>query len=264
MNARHSILRAVAVLLFAFVYAPIAVVVVWSFNAARFGMAWEGFTLDWYAALLRNADAKAALWNTLCLALASTGIATALGTGLGYVLRRHVFRGRGILLRFLQLPVFVPDIVLAVGLVLLFKFTRGWLGLFELGLPAMIAGHVAFQIPFVAMVVRARLGGLEPTLEEAAHDLGADASAVFRYVTLPLMWPGVMAGALLAFTLSLDDFVVSYFTSGPGSTTLPVLIYTSVKRGVSPEMNALSTLLVTASIAATLVVMRLGRNQPAR
>lgn len=259
MNRPPAWLRVVACGTLLFLYAPIAVVVLWSFNAARFGPAWEGFTLDGYAGLLRHRDAQAAVWNTLQLAVVSTGLATGLGTLLGYALARREFRGKGALLRFLQLPLFLPDLVLAVGLVLLFQVTRAWLGLFELGLPAMIAGHVTLQIPFVALTVRARLAGLDPALDEAAHDLGADARAVFRHVTLPLMWPGVAAGALLAFTLSLDDFVISYFAGGPGSTTLPVLIYTSVKRGVSPEIHAVSALLILASVLATVAVLRLQR-----
>lgn len=244
-----------------FLYAPIGVVILWSFNAGRHGMAWQGFSLRWYAALLENEQVHAAAFNTLQLAALSTAIATLLGTALGYVLARHAFRGRRAVERLLQLPVLMPDIVLAVGLVLLFQQTRAWLGLFELGLPAMLAGHVTFQIPFVAMVVRARLAGLDPALEEAAHDLGADARAVFRHVTLPLMAPGIVAGALLAFTLSLDDFVVSFFTTGPGSTTLPVLIYTSVRRGLSPEINALSALMLLVSVLVTLIVLRLQRRR---
>lgn len=244
-----------------FLYAPIGVVILWSFNAGRHGMAWQGFSLRWYAGLLENEQIHAAAFNTLRLAALSTALATLLGTGLGYVLARHAFRGRRAIERLLQLPVLMPDIVLAVGLVLLFQQTRAWLGLFELGFPAMLAGHVTFQIPFVAMVVRARLAGLDPALEEAAHDLGADARAVFRHVTLPLMAPGILAGALLAFTLSLDDFVVSFFTSGPGTTTLPVLIYTSVRRGLSPEINALSALMLLASVLVTLAVLRLQRRR---
>ncbi|MFM1768878.1 MAG: spermidine/putrescine transporter, permease protein PotC [Verrucomicrobiota bacterium] len=244
-----------------FLYVPIAMVVVGSFNAARHGLAWEGFTLRWYASLFENREAQEAAINTLQLAMVSTALATMLGTALGYVLARHPFPGRPAVQRFLQLPVFVPDLVLAAGLVLFFQLTRSWLGLFELGFPAMLAGHVTFQIPFVAMVVRARLAGLDPALEEAAHDLGADARAVFRHVTLPLMAPGVAAGALLAFTLSLDDFVVSYFTGGPGSMTLPVLIYTSVRRGLSPEIHALSALLILASVVITAAVLRLQRRR---
>ena len=144
---------------------------------------------------------------------------------------------------------------MAVALLLFYSLVRRWFEFFELGLFTMVLAHVTFQIPFVTIVVRSRLADLDPTIEEAARDLGANAGQTFRHVTLPMMFPGVVAGALLAFTLSLDDFVVSFFTSGPGSTTLPILIYSSVKRGVTPDINALSTLLLLASIVGTVSVM---------
>jgi spermidine/putrescine transport system permease protein len=136
---------------------------------------------------------------------------------------------------------------------------RDALGLFELGLTTMMLAHITFQIPFVAIVVRSRLADLDPTIEEAAHDLGANPWQKFRHITLPLMWPGILAGAALAFTLSIDDFVVSFFTAGPGSTTLPILIYSSVKRGITPDINALSTLIVLVSILGAIAVALLRR-----
>jgi len=241
--------------LYLFLYAPIAVVVIYSFNTARFGAGWKGFTTKWYGALLGDSQALAAAKTTLLLALVSTAISTALGTLLGYGLGRYRFPGRKFAARFLYLPVFVPDIVMAVALLLFYSLVRGWFEFFELGLFTMVLAHVTFQIPFVTIVVRSRLADLDPTIEEAARDLGANAWQTFRHVTLPMMFPGVVAGALLAFTLSLDDFVVSFFTSGPGSTTLPILIYSSVKRGVTPDINALSTLLLLTSIVGTVSVM---------
>lgn len=261
MKRTSPFFAVVSALLFAFLYAPILVVVVFSFNAARFGTGWKGFTLDWYPTLFQNKLALEALRNTLVLAMGSTFVATVLGTMLGYALRRYEFPGRRLLGRFLHVPVFVPDVVMAVSLLLLFKLLRQWFGFFELGLTSMAVAHVTFQFPFVAIVVRSRMAGLDPALEEAAHDLGADARQVFRHVTLPLMMPGVLAGAMLAFTLSLDDFVVSFFTSGPGSTTLPILIYSSVKRGITPDINALSTLLIALSAAATVTVTLLQRRK---
>ena len=259
MKRTSTSLTVVATLLFAFLYAPIVVVVIFSFNSARFGAGWEGFTLGWYGKLFENQLALDALRNTLVLATGSTLVATVLGTMLGYALRRYEFPGRRALGQLLHVPVFVPDIVMAVALVLLFKLLRQWFGIFDLGLGTMALAHVTFQIPFVAIVVRSRMAGLDPALEEAAHDLGANARQVFRHVTLPLMLPGVLAGAMLAFTLSLDDFVVSFFTSGPGSTTLPILIYSSVKRGITPDINALSTILIALSAAATVVITLLQR-----
>lgn len=249
----NLVLALLAAALAAFVYLPLAAVVAASFNAARFGPEWGGFTLAWYARLPENAEALRAARNSLVVALASTGLATALGSLLGWGLARHRFRGRRTAEGLLRVPVLLPDIVLAAALLLFFGLTRRWLGVGDLGLGIMILGHVTFQLPFVALVVRARAAGLDPALEEAARDLGATPAAAFRRVTLPRLAPGILAGALLAFTLSLDDFVTSFFLSGPGSATLPVLIYASVRRGLSPEIHALSTLLIVASLAAALL-----------
>ncbi len=247
-----------------FLYAPIAVVVIYSFNAAQFGLGWKGFTTQWYGALLQNSQAIAAARNTLLLAIMSALVSTPLGALLGYGLSRYQFTGKNLVSRFLYLPVFIPDIVMAVSLLLFYALLRRWFAFFELGLTTMALAHVTFQLPFVAIVVRSRLVDLDPTIEEAARDLGADAWQTFRHITLPMMFPAVVAGALLAFTLSLDDFVISFFTSGPGSTTLPILIYSSVKRGVTPDINALSTLLVMASLLGTLCVMSFQRGQPSK
>lgn len=250
-------LNLTAAALYAFLYAPIVVVIVYSFNAARFGANWTGFTTKWYGALLDNSVALSAAKNTLLLGVGSTMISTVLGTLLGFGLSRYEFPGKRIFARLLYVPVFIPDIVLAVALLLFYSLIRNWLGLFELGLATMILAHVTFQISFVAIVVRARLVGLDPALEEAARDLGANEWQTFLHVTLPLILPGVLAGGMLAFTLSLDDFVVSFFTSGPGSTTLPILIYSSVKRGITPDINALSTLIILVSVLGTIVVAML-------
>lgn len=250
---------AVAWMVYALLYAPIAVVVVFSFNAARSGLEWQGGTLDWYRRLFADEQVRSALRVSMIVAVASTAMAAVLGTTLALALEKHLRRGRGLVDGLLAVPVFVPDIVLAAALLLFFGLMRAWVGVFELGLTTIIAGHVTFQIPFVALVVRARLSGMDPALDEAASDLGATPRQIFRHVTLPLLMPGIVAGAMLAFTLSLDDFVVSFFSGGPGSTTLPVYIYSSVKRGVTPEIHALSTLLMAVSVIATVVAMMLQR-----
>ncbi len=257
-------LKAFAALLYVFLYAPIVVVIVYSFNAARFGAGWAGFTTKWYSTLAENSQVLTAAKNTLLLAIISTVISTVLGTMLGCALQRLQFPGKKFISTFLYVPVFIPDIVMAVSILMFYSLVRSWLGLFELGLTTMILAHITFQIPFVAIVVRSRLAGLDPSLEEAAHDLGADNWQTFRCITLPLIFPGIIAGAMLAFTLSLDDFVVSFFTSGPGSTTLPILIYSSVKRGITPDINALSTLIVLASIVGTVCVTLLSRKSEKR
>jgi len=177
-----------------------------------------------------------------------------LGTMLGYGLSRYSFPGKRLFSWLMYVPVVIPDIVAAVAMLMFFAMLRDLLGLFELGLPTMIIAHITFQTPFIGIIVRSRLADMDPAIEEAAHDLGADTWRTFRHVTLPLMRPGVFAGAALAFTMSIDDFVVSFFTAGPGSTTLPILIYSSVERGITPDINALATLIVLASIVGTIAV----------
>jgi spermidine/putrescine transport system permease protein len=252
-------LGAISSLLYVFLYAPIAVVMVYSFNAARYGGPWRGFTTKWYGALLDSPEKLDAAWNTLVLAGVSTLVATLLGTLLGYGLHRYRFPGRRLFSFLMYIPVVIPDIVMAVAMLMFYALVRDALGIFQLGMTTMILSHVTFQIPFVAIVVRSRLVGMDPALEEAAHDLGATSWKTFWHVTFPLILPAVVAGAMLAFTLSLDDFVVSFFTTGPGATTLPILIYSSVKRGITPDINALSSLIVLISIVGTLVVTLLQR-----
>jgi spermidine/putrescine transport system permease protein len=249
----------VAIVLYAFLYLPIIVVIACSFNAAPHGGPWQGFTTEWYGKLFNSRDKIAAAKNTLILASVSTLVATVLGTMLGYGLGRYTFPGKKLFAWLMYIPVVIPDIVMAVAMLLFFAVVRGWLGLFELGMMTMIIAHITFQIPFVAIVVRSRLAGMDPAIEEAAHDLGANAWQTFWHVTFPQMLPGVLAGGMLAFTLSIDDFVVSFFTTGPGATTLPILIYSSVKRGITPDINALSTLIVLVSIIGTIGVTLLQR-----
>jgi spermidine/putrescine transport system permease protein len=254
-------------LLYVFMYAPIVVVMIYSFNAAKHGGPWVGFTTEWYGKLLGDDLKKSAALNTLILAGTSTVLATVIGTMLGYGLSRYSFPGKKFFSWLMYIPVVIPDIVMAVAMLMFFGLVRDavfdWMGLnvFDLGMTTMIIAHITFQIPFVAIVVRSRLVGIDPSIEEAAHDLGASSWQTFWHVTFPQMLPGVAAGAMLAFTLSLDDFVVSFFTTGPGATTLPILIYTSVKRGITPDVNALSTLIVLASVIGTIGVTLLQRRQ---
>ncbi len=247
------LLRIHTLLVLFFLYLPIAVIVVLSFNQSRFGVQWRGFTTAWYEKLFHNPRIALYAENTLVVALASTLIATVLGTLLALGLYRYRFRGKGLLRFLLYVPVVIPDIVMGVSLLLFFAWVREATGFFRLSLFTIILGHVTYQLAYVALVVRSRLASLDPALEEAAADLGAGGFATFRYVTFPLIWPGVLAGALLAFSLSLDDFVITFFTAGPGSTTLPLYIFGSVKRGVTPEIHALSSILIAASMAGVLL-----------
>lgn len=249
----------------AFLYLPLLAVAAYSVNASRHGLVWRGFTLDWYRRLFADPHLFELARNTLVLALASTAVATVLGTALALGLER--FPGSRRALRALEavlaLPVVTPDILLAVAMVVALGVLRQLSPLFAPGLLAMVLAHVTFQIAFVAIPVRARLAALGPAVEEAARDLYASGWFLFRRVTLPLLAPGIAAGALLAFTLSLDDFVVSFFTAGPTSTTLPLYIYASVRRGVTPEIHALSTLVVAATVALVLAGERLTRRPAA-
>ncbi len=261
----ERLLAANAWLLFLFFYLPVLVLILFSFNDGRLLSHWTGFSLRWYGKLMHNEAIVLALRNSLIVAGCSTVISTVLGTLIALGMERFHFRGKTGVDSLLYLPIIIPDIAMAVMLLLFFVqvgHLLGWLGVrFSLGLETIILAHVAFNISFVAVIVRARLAGFDRALEEAAQDLYANEWQTFRHVTLPLIAPGILGGALLAFTLSLDDFVITFFTSGPGSTTLPLRIYSMVKTGVTPEINALSTLMILASmilVVASLLVQRRG------
>jgi spermidine/putrescine transport system permease protein len=231
-----------------FLYAPVAVLVLYSFNKARFGAQWTGFTLDWYARLFDSAATADALRNTLIVSTTATLCAAVLGTMLAIGLHLHRIRGRALVDLVIYLPVVVPDIVIGVA-TLAFFVAIG----FPLGRTSIILAHIGFQVSFVALVVRSRLQDFPPSVLEAARDLGATRGQVLRHVLLPLLRPGIVAGALVAFALSLDDFVIAYFTAGAGASTLPIRIYSMVKRGVTPDVNALSTLLLLTTVALVAV-----------
>jgi spermidine/putrescine transport system permease protein len=232
-----------ALLFYFFLYAPIVLVVIFSFNVSRFPNNWTGFTLDWYDKLFNDYAIGFALKNTLIVTISSTIISTIIGTMISVGIERYRFRGKAPLDALLFLPIIIPDIAMAIMLLAFFVLVK-----MELGLSTIIISHVAFNIAFVAVIVRARMASIDPGLEEAASDLYANEWRAFWRVTFPLLVPGILAGALFAFTLSLDDYVITFFTSGPGSTTLPVRIYSMVKRGITPEINAVSSLLLLASM----------------
>lgn len=232
-----------------FLYAPMIVLLVFSFNASRFASGtWKGFTLHWYAELFKNEAIGVALRNSLYIGFVSTLISTIFGTMVSLAMERYKFWGKLGFDALLYLPIIIPDIAMAVMLLIFFMQVK-----MPLGRYTVIISHIAFNISFVAVVVRARLAQFDDTLEEAAQDLYANHWQTFYRVTLPLLMPGILAGALLAFTLSLDDFVITFFTTGPGSTTLPLRIYSMVKLGVTPEINALSTVMLMASIVLVLI-----------
>jgi spermidine/putrescine transport system permease protein len=252
-------LRVHVALAYAFLYLPIAVLVIFSFSTSRYASVWSGFTLDWYGRLLQNQRIIDALLNSLIVASSATMIAAVFGTAAALGLMR--LRGRqGALETLVSLPIVMPELVQGIALLLLFTLLLP----LRLGLLTITLAHAVFGIAYVTLVVRARLEGLDPQLEEAARDLGASARQAFWRITLPLIMPGVVGGALLAFTLSFDDFVIAFFVTGPGASTLPIEIYSMVKRGVTPEINALATLILLASvtlIAAALWLQQRGSNE---
>lgn len=235
-------------LLFAFLYLPILIVIVFSFSDSPNVGRWGGFTLQWYERMIQNEQLMKSLRNSIIVALASTVVSTILGTAAAIALDRYrKWVGRGTFDAVVYLPIIIPDVTMAVMLLLWFTS----IGI-DLGLGSITLSHIAFNISFVAIVVRARLANMEPAMEEAAADLYADRWQAFRRVTLPLIMPGVLGGALLALTLSLDDVVITSFVQGPGSTTLPVYVFGLIKRSVTPEINAVSTLMMTMSIGLVL------------
>jgi spermidine/putrescine transport system permease protein len=234
-------------------YAPLLVMAVFSFNRSPNSVRWTGFTFDWYERLWQNHSLRTSLENTLRIALPSVLLACLFGT-LAALAARSAFRGRAAFATLVSLPVMVPDIVLAVSLLVLYR----WLGIGLSTLTAIIA-HTTFNLAYVAIVVSSRLQTLDASLEPAAQDLGCTPWGAFWRVTFPALRPALLSGALLAFTLSFDDFVVTYFTTGPGDTTLPVRIYSMVRFNVTPEIHALSTLMLAGSALLVTVALRIAR-----
>ena len=225
---------------FAFLYLPILLLVAYSFNASRLVTVWGGFSLQWYGAVLRNQQLLDAAWITLRVAAAASTLALVLGTLAGVVLARQArFPGRTLFAGMVSAPLVMPEVILGLSLLLLFVS----LGI-DRGFWTIVAAHTTFAMCYVAVVVQSRLLTFDRSLEEAAMDLGAPPFRTFRLVTLPIIAPALIGGWLLAFTLSLDDLVIASFTSGPGSTTLPMRIYSQVRLGVTPEINAVSTVLI--------------------
>ncbi|HET9548513.1 MAG TPA: ABC transporter permease [Desertimonas sp.] len=245
-------LRVHLALVYGFLFLPIAVLVVLSFNRSGLPTSWGGFTTKWYGELARNEEMREGLRNTVIVAVGATVVATVLGTLLAVGMQRYV-RSRTVEVMILA-PAVLPDIVLAVSLLTLYTF----LGT-TLGLRSVLLSHALFCMAFVTAIVRARLQSVDPSLEEAARDLGSSRLGSFLRITLPSLAPGIVAGALLAFTLSLDEFVIAFFTNGPTTPTLPQVIYSNVRFGVKPDVNALASVLLLVSTIAVLSAQRLTR-----
>jgi spermidine/putrescine transport system permease protein len=253
-------------LVFAFLYLPILLLVVLSFNDNRVVGIWTEPSLRWYAAMFSDRNVLGALRNSLVVAAISTVVSTILGTAAGLSLERFRYRGQKAFDGLLYLPVIIPDVTMAVMMLLFFVQAFDLLGAVlgvnaTFGIGTISLSHIAFNISFVAIVVRARISGLDPSLEEAAADLYASRWKAFRKVTLPLIAPGVAGGALLALTLSLDEVVITSFVAGPGSTTLPVYVFGLVRRGVTPLINAVSVLMLVGSMVLVLASLLLSRRR---
>ena len=281
---RHPLIRIATVLVYFFLYAPIIVLILYSFNASRTNVTFEGFIprvservemdgslvraspcgpFHWFCELSKNDDVIEAAGNTLTIAFSSTLVSVIIGTMAALALQRYEFKLKPFSQLSLYIPIVIPEIVMGIGILTLFSQLFGLLnnalGLtgdsrLSLGLGTVIVSHIAFSVPFVTLVVQARLQGFDKSYEEAAMDLGANEWTTFRRVTFPMILPGILSGGLLAFTLSLDDFVITFFTNGPGSTTLPIYVYGLLRRIITPQVNALSTVWILTVFSVVLLL----------
>lgn len=249
MRKRSIALWVIGLAVYAYLYIPLVIVVMYSFNDSKLSLEWVGFTFDWYRRLFNNEVILRAAYNSFIIAIVTSAAATVLGTLAGLAMYKYKLR----LLPFLVVaPLAIPEILMGVSLLIFFVLLN-----ISLGLVSIILSHIAFCIAFVAIVVRSRLAGMDPSLTEAARDLGATPLQAFFSVTLPLIMPGIIAGALMAFTLSIDDFVITFFTAGVGASTLPLEIYSMIKVAVTPEVNAISTLLMLLTLVLIVIASKL-------
>lgn len=251
----------IAVLCLILLYAPIAVLIAYSFNENRSVTIWTQFSLDWYVRAFRNEGVQNAAWISIQIAAVATVASTVIATMAALATTRSArFRGQGAVYMVLNLPLTVPEIVTAVATLSFFALLRVTTGI-NFGLGNLILAHIVFCIPFAYLPIRARLEDMDLTLEQAAADLYATPWQTFRRITLPLLMPGIIAGAMLAFIVSFDDVVISYMVAGPGETTLPIYIFGQIRRGVTPEINAISTLLLGVSVLFVTLFFLLGRKR---
>lgn len=245
----HKVLANIySILIYIFLYAPIAVIILFSFNTSKRNIIFEGFTMEWYGVMFKNTALLESFGNTLIVATCSTLISIAIGTLTAVAMFRYKFRGKGIIDALLYIPVVIPEIVLGISLLSIFSIFQ-----IPLGLISMIIAHATFSIPFVVFTVRARLSGFDKSIEEAAMDLGANRVKVFFHITVPIIAPGILSGAMLAFTLSVDDIIISFFTTGATSTTFPLKAIELVRSGIRPDVYALSTIIILCTFAVVTV-----------
>jgi spermidine/putrescine transport system permease protein len=251
-------LRAVyAGLVYLFLYLPLAVMVAYSFNDSRFSMVWKGFTLDWYVKLFANTGLMQAAWHSLLIAVVSATCSSILGTFMAMALHRWRFPSRKVIHTSLFVMMMSPDIVIGISLLVLFMALA-----LPLGFWTLLMAHVTLCVPFVAITVYGRLLGFDRHVVEAARDLGAGEYEVFRHVVLPMVFPAVLAGWFLSFTLSVDDVIISFFTTGPTFEVLPLRIYSMVRLGLKPEVNALCAIMILVTVVAVLLSQRFLKEKP--
>jgi len=274
-NRRSPWLTVFTICVYIFLYAPIVVLIFFAFNSSTQNVIFEGVVnkepcgvFYWFCKITNNSDALDAAGNTLTIAITSTILSTIIGTMAALGLQRYTFRLKSFSEVSLYIPIVIPEIVMGISLLVLFNgifnglnTAMGLVGdqRLGLGLGTVILAHIAFSVPFVVLTVRARLHSFDKSVEEAAMDLGANEWITFRRITLPMIMPGVLSGAMLAFTLSLDDFIITFFTNGPSSTTLPIYVYGLLRRTITPEVNALSTVWIMVVLIALVVSRRLQR-----
>jgi len=247
-----KVLKGYSALVLAFLYVPILAMIVFSFNDSRLTAVWRGVTIRWYTALLGDSAIWGAFYNTMLVAVLVTVLSAILGTLTALAMSRYKFKGKNAFDAYLYIPIIIPEITEALSLLLLYI----WAGV-PLGLPTIILGHLTFAIPFAALVIRSRMAGFDRSVEEAAQSMGANEVQTFFRITLPIISTGVIAGALLAFTQSYDDFIKTAFTRGPGVDMLPTTIYNLARRGgASPELNALATVALSVSILMAIMWQR--------
>lgn len=248
-----KVLKGYSAIVLAFLYVPILAMIVFSFNDSRLTAVWRGVTIRWYTALLSDSSIWGAFYNTMLVAVLVTILSAILGTLTALAMSRYKFRGKSAFDAYLYIPIIIPEITEALSLLLLYI----WAGV-PLGLPTIILGHLTFAIPFAALVIRSRMAGFDRSVEEAAQSMGANEVQTFFRITLPIISTGVIAGALLAFTQSYDDFIKTAFTRGPGVDMLPTTIYNLARRGgASPELNALATVALSVSIVMAILWQKL-------
>lgn len=262
MRRRHTFLLSMLGFGFAFFYIPILSMIVYSFNESRLASVWGGFSTKWYVSLFSNAQVIDALILSLEIALVSATIATILGTMAGIALARFTkFRGRLLFSGLVTAPLIMPEVITGISSLMFFILLAQWIGWpAQRGFTTVTLAHITFSMVFVTTIVQARMLQSDRSIEEAAMDLGSRPWEVLRDITIPVIFPAVMSGWLLAFTISLDDVVITSFTTGPGSTTLPLLIWSKVKLGVTPDINALATLMVSV-VAAGVVIAGIAMNR---